>query len=232
MTLRGVLLDLDGTLGDHTEAELAAWKVNLATLRERFPEIDPAELRARYEESAPRHYVRLANGEVDLRGYWRARLADAIGPWGVPDDALFDRYAAVKERMWEGIQPLPGLDALLSGLRAAGLRLGLLTNGPSELQRRKIGLLALEERLDALAISGEIGAAKPDAIAYERALTLLGTSAHETAMVGDDRVNDIDGALAAGLARAVWLTAGEVRDLPAGAVVARSLGDVPGALGL
>ena len=232
MTLRGVLLDLDGTLGDHTEAELAAWELNLATLRERFPEIDPDELRARYEQAVARHYVRLANGEVDLRGYWRARLEDAIEPWGVPDDALFERYAAVKERMWEGIQPVAGLDDLLSGLRAAGLRLGLLTNGPSELQRRKIVRLDLEARLDAIAVSGEIGAAKPEAEAYVRALALLGTRADETAMVGDDRVNDIDGALAAGLARAVWLTDGDVRDLPAGAVVARSLGDVPGALGL
>jgi len=232
MSLRGVLLDLDDTLGDHRDAELAAWAVNLATLRERFPAIDEGDLRARYTEAVPRHYPRLARGEVDLRGYWRARLADAIEPWGVADDELFERYVAVKQRQWEGIQPRPGLDDLLTGLRAAGLRLGLLTNGPSDLQRRKIGRLALTHRLDAIAISGEIGAAKPDAEAYERALTLLGTRAGETAMVGDDRVNDIDGALAAGLLRAVWLIDEEVTDIPAGAAVARSLRDVPRALGL
>ena len=115
--------------------------------------------------------------------------------------------------------------------RSLGLRVGLLTNGPSELQRTKLAVTRLEFELDAVAISEEIGAAKPHREAFERAAELLGCALPELAMVGDSPAYDIEGALAAGLAAAV-LVAGERPFDVQGARAVAALEDVPGALGL
>ena len=56
---------------------------------------------------------------------------------------------------------LPGAEAVLHGLRQAGLRLGLLTNGAARLQREKIEASGLGMHFDAAVVSGEIGTGKP-----------------------------------------------------------------------
>lgn len=91
-----------------------------------------------------------------------------------------------------------GARELLDRLRAAGLRVGLLTNGPSTLQRRKLAVTGLDRLVDAVAISEEIGFSKPEPRAYRRAAELLGCQPEETAMVGDQLEWDVEGPLRAG----------------------------------
>jgi putative hydrolase of the HAD superfamily len=76
--------------------------------------------------------------------------------------------------------------------------------------------------LDGLAISAEVGAAKPDRAIFERALALAGVAAGEALHVGDTYDIDVAGARAAGIhAVHVDRSGGS-----AGAIA--SLADVPG----
>ena len=59
---------------------------------------------------------------------------------------------------------------------------------------------------------------------------MLGLEPGEVAMVGDHVVNDVAGALAAGLAAAVWVER-RPGELPEGAHLARELAEVPALLG-
>jgi FMN phosphatase YigB (HAD superfamily) len=61
---------------------------------------------------------------------------------------------------------------------------------------------------------------------------MLELPAGEVAMVGDHVVNDVAGALAAGLAAAVWVERRPGETLPPGAHLARELAEVPRLLGL
>ena len=67
--------------------------------------------------------------------------------------------------------------------------------------------------------SGAVGAAKPDRAIFAHALAALGVEASEALHVGDSRVNDYDGARAAGIAAllvdrgAVAESAGTITDL-------------------
>jgi putative hydrolase of the HAD superfamily len=80
----------------------------------------------------------------------------------------------------------------------------VITNGPSDLQRRKLAVAGLEAHLPLVFISGEVGYGKPDPRIFEHALSKLGIAPGEALMVGD-RVNlDVAGARAAGV-HAVWL---------------------------
>jgi putative hydrolase of the HAD superfamily len=206
----------------------------VALIRTRFPHVDDLELRRRYEVAAEAHWLAVATEEIAISEYRRRCIVEALEPWGGPDDELVDAYTAERNLVVERARPMPGAVETLRLLRSRGIRVGLLTNGPDEWQRRKLSVAGLDAELDAIATSGGLGAAKPEAAAYRGALDLLGTGASETAMVGDSLPNDVVGALEAGLAAAVWLPrAGESgAGLPAGALVARSLDDVPGLLGL
>jgi putative hydrolase of the HAD superfamily len=231
MELTGILFDLDGTLADTAGAERDAWDAIADVIEHHVPSIDRHELYARYTDVFEPHWTAFLGGEIDFGEYRRRRLGDAIAPWGELDDALFDAYRQEKRRGVERLRPFPAAVPILRQARSLGLRVGLLTNGPSELQRAKLAVTRLEGELDSIAISEEIGAAKPDREAFERAAELLGCALPELAMVGDSPAYDIEGALAAGLAAAVLVTGERPLDVQ-GARVVVALEDVPSALGL
>lgn len=228
--LRGVLFDLDDTLIDSAGADERVWLRVVELFAEIVPAADRGRLRERYVGVMPGHYAELAAGRVDLLTFRRRRLEDALSPWGVVEDGLFERYMDEKDRIIEEVVGFPDTVPVLRELRARGLRVGVLTNGPSDFQRRKLEVAELEGELDAIAISGEIGVAKPEREAFAIALSLLGTEPGQTAMVGDSLTADVEGALGAGLAAAIWLAADDAP--PAGAASARSLTEAVALLGL
>ena len=114
--------------------------------------------------------------------------------------------------------------ATIERLQGAGLRVGVLTNGPSEIQRRKLRATGVEGAVDAVLVSEELGVAKPDVRAFALAAAALGTEPSATAMVGDSLLNDVAGGLAAGCAPVVWIARREDDGAtPAGAVRAGGL---------
>jgi putative hydrolase of the HAD superfamily len=230
--LRAVLFDLDDTLADSTGAEERIWDDVAAIIEEHHPGVDRTALRVRYLEALERWYPQLAAGAIDLPTFRRVRLEDALEPWGPLTDELVREYTAEKARIADEIQVVPGALSVLRRIRARGIRVGILTNGPSAFQRRKIAATQLEVEVDAIAVSGELGIAKPEAEAYRLALELLGAEPGDAAMVGDSLANDVHGAIGAGLATAVWLPHGRQGTPPPGAIVAGALTDVPVLLGL
>ncbi len=229
--LRGILFDLDITLADNMGAWDSIWPDVAAKLAERYPDFDPESFREREMEVSERHYELLLRGEVDFATYRRNFLRETLEPWGELDDDTFTLYADARERALAAIRLYPDAVETVRSLRALGLKVGVLTNGPSRLQRRKLELLGLEDELDAIAISGEIGASKPEREAYAAAVAMLGLEPGEVAMVGDHVENDVAGALAAGLGAAVWVER-YPGELPEGARLARELAEVPRLLGL
>lgn len=229
MRLQGVLFDLDGTLADTGAAERRAWPALAAFLGSHAPGADPDELRRRYDGVFATHWADYLEGRIDFLTYRRRRLTDALAPWREVDDVLFEAYRLEKRRAVETLEPFPGAVEAIRSLRERGLRVGLLTNGPSDLQRRKLAVTGLAGELEAIAISEEIGAAKPAREAFALAAGLLRCELGRTAMVGDSLAYDIVGAIAAGLAAAV-LVGGDPGAAPPGATAVPSLAAVPDAL--
>jgi putative hydrolase of the HAD superfamily len=216
MPLAAVLLDFDDTLTDHSRVEQEAWDVVAQLVQRRLPHVDLPALRERYEDAFERHYRAMLDGLVDFRQYRRARLAEALEPWHELDDDLFGAYTEAKNATIDGASLFPDALGTIPRLRQAGLRVGVLTNGPSEIQRRKLRATGVEPLVDAVLISEEIGVAKPDVRAFAIAARALGAAATETAMVGDSLPNDVLGALAAGFGRVIWVSRRD-GELPAGA---------------
>jgi putative hydrolase of the HAD superfamily len=230
--LRGILFDLDDTLADSSGTETLVWDGVADVIAEYVPDVDREALRQRYMDVLEGHYAELAAGRIDFVTFRRRRLADALSPWGEVSDELLQRYMTAKERIADEMQPFPEAIAVVRALRGLGIRVGVLTNGPSTFQRRKLEVSGIGPELDAIAISEELGFAKPEPEAFAKALALLGTRAEETAMVGDSLENDVLGGIGAGLAAVVWMPGPRAGELPPGAHLARELREVPRLLGL
>jgi putative hydrolase of the HAD superfamily len=92
-------------------------------------------------------------------------------------------------------------DALpvIGRLRSAGLRLGIVTNGYTTMQIRKIRHHSLETRLDFVLVSEAVGVHKPDKAIFDLALARAEAAAHQALFIGDTPSTDIQGARNAGL---------------------------------
>ena len=67
-----------------------------------------------------------------------------------------------------------------------GVKLALVTNGASDIQRAKIARFELEHRFHHIQIEGEFGQGKPELAVYRHALEKLGCAADDAWMVGDN----------------------------------------------
>jgi putative hydrolase of the HAD superfamily len=117
--------------------------------------------------------------------------------------------------------PYPEVPAALAALRAAGLRLVVVSNWDVSLHEA-LAATGLAGLLHGAISSAEAGAAKPAAAIFERALALAGDVAPAAVVhVGDDATADVQGARAAGIAPVLIVRDGVAP--PAGVPVLRDL---------
>jgi putative hydrolase of the HAD superfamily len=163
--------------------------------------------------------------------YRRLVWNEAIAECGIADPLLADRLSILYplERRARYV-PFPDAKPVLDDLSRT-CKLGLVTNGPCDLQCEKLERGGLRGYFDAVAVSREVGILKPDPRIFAIALERLGVSAPDSAFVGDTPATDIKGAHAAGM-KAIWLNRSGAR-LPDGIVpdaTVASLSSLPGVL--
>jgi phosphoserine phosphatase len=159
----------------------------------------------------------VALGVDDGDGALAGALADSYVDQQRQGHPLIDGAAAYVRGLAEGDGDTPGRT-----------RLGLLTNGPSDIQRCKFEGTGLADCFDFVVVSGEVGIGKPDPAIFAHALEGLGTSASTTVMVGDSWERDVLGALGVGMT-AVWVADGRAApDNRPGVSVVDRVGELAG----
>jgi HAD superfamily hydrolase (TIGR01549 family) len=201
-------MDLNDTLEDDRVIP-GAIRRTCELVATRFPTLDLSQLVEVNERIWAEYWPQVEKecwlGSIDAanvsREAWR-RTIHACGS----DNASIVEFAFERAQNLdrEARRRFPDVADLLSCVQALDLRLALVTNGPSELQRDRLRSLRLSDAFDAVVISAEIGVAKPDPAPFLLATEQLDISTSEAWHVGDSLDSDISGARAAGLT-AVWL---------------------------
>jgi len=154
--------------------------------------VEPAALLAAYHDTFRQRQVQW-DAEQAVR-----ILAERAG--GSPSPAQVAQAAAVRRelarRVLSAVQPST-LD-VLDALRAAGYRLGLVSNATADTAEAWPGS-ALAARFDVAVFSFEAGVAKPDPRIYLAATTALGARPAECYYVGDGADSELVGAAALGM---------------------------------
>ena len=236
--IEAILFDLDDTLVDARGSWRAGFAEAITELHARSPALQRlGSPTAIYDE----HFRRYGEEAHRAAGYgeWQARftveaferlVAEHLGPDPELAAQLHARYlAAVPGHL----TLYPDAEPLLEQL-GARYPLGLISNGPSELQRPKIDKFALDRHFEVVLVSGELGVRKPDPTIFAMALEALDVSPQCAVFIGDNPTDDVAGACASGLS-AIWVNRGDWPAPADGAAPHAEVGElseIPAVLGL
>ncbi|HET9662200.1 MAG TPA: HAD family hydrolase, partial [Thermomicrobiales bacterium] len=190
-----VLFDLDDTLCDYAGARVGRLRIAFELAEECAGTTLTAPMDEVVQES-----IRIQPHGVD-------HFPEILAEYGIDDPAAIEQATKwfVGHR-FHGLQLFPDAIETLDVVRAGkpGRRLGLVTNGPAEVQTAKIELLGILPHFDFCLISGVFGFWKPDRQIFEEALTLGKATQSSAVMIGDSPEHDMAGAEAAGILT-IWI---------------------------
>ncbi len=203
-TVDGLVFDLDNTLFDFESAFAGVvsdfYEQHLRTTTP-VTRADAVAMMIRWDHDlhAVTQYV------PDLKARRFARWLSEWPGTGLDIAALTGWY---DEAMDQQMQPDPEVNTFLAHLNDRHVPWGIVTNGPSGMQRHKCQALGLDQLAPFIVVSEEVGYAKPDPRIFRDALDATGLTRSEQVMfVGDNPQTDIDGARRFGM-RTAWVRRG------------------------
>ena len=172
------------------------------------------------------HRGRDAASVVALRRACAEAMRPALGPAAdAPGELLTEALLASLR-----FATYPDVGPALRALRAAGVRLVVVSNWDASLHER-LAETGVAPLVDGAVASAELGAAKPEAAIFARGLELAGAPADAAWHVGDSPGADVEGARAAGLHAVLVDRDGDAAVVDPDVPVIGSLAELPPLLG-
>ena len=196
-SVKAVFFDFDDTL----QSRAGAFRLYCSDFLSRyFPEIRGEEKERRMDEMEEH----VDGGYKSREAYWPEMIA--LWDWKAapPLQTLVEDF---NTNFGKRVVMLEGSVETLRELKRRGYLLGMVTNGNSLLQNTKLDTAGIRDLFDMAVVSDDIGIWKPDKGIFEYAMKQLGVTPEQSLFVGDHPVNDIQGALGAGM-HAVWVDYG------------------------
>jgi len=165
--IRGVILDVDGTLVDSNDAHARAWVDALAEFGYQVP----------YERVRP------------LIGMGGDKVMPLLT--GLPaGDGKGKQIAERREEIFTSrhlpqVRPLPGARELLARMKEEGLKLAVASSSKQDSLRKLLALVGGEGLLDTPTSSDDADRSKPDPDIVKAALRRLGEPPEHVVMIGD-----------------------------------------------
>ncbi len=212
MTIKAIFFDFDYTLGCRDKYAYELYRQLV---------IDNSDISDDVEREAVIQDCMIWDQKGNVN---KTYVADMVfNTYGIrfPDDfdAWWDRHLP------EYSLPYDDAEKTLTELRRRGYRIGMLSNGVSEGQRRKLEKAGLADYVDVSVVSGDIGVKKPGVELFEHAARLIGVRPEEAAMVGDIFARDVLGAYRSGM-MPIWFAVEPFMPCGAGITVIRSLSEL------
>jgi len=208
--IRAIFFDLNDTLIRYAEAERLSIEAGCRFVAKRYPAIDLTMFTeaiyhayvARFGYGTP-GFADLATLSVrELR--WELTTEALRNLEIEPDPKLVNELIHIYECTER--KSLCLFADTVKTLNALGERLplGIITNGPSAMQRAKLTALELTHRFRVIVVDTEFGHSKPDIRIFDYAAQKIGLTQEELLFVGNSPEADVAGAVAAGW-QCVWM---------------------------
>lgn len=197
--MKAIIFDLDNTLYNVEQYYLGAFK-------------EIAEyLSKKYNFSKQEIYKRLVN-------LWRGKTS----MYSHLFDDLLDFFELGNElgnvikifNNYDGeLKPYPDVIQTLKESKKRNYKLGILTDGNVERQKRKIKSLGIIQFFDIIIFTKEINNPKPSEIPFQEAINKLKITPQKSFYVGDNPLIDFEGAKKVGM-KTVRVLKGEFKNIP------------------
>ncbi|MFC8125154.1 HAD family hydrolase [Streptomyces sp. NPDC057302] len=202
MPIKAVVWDVDDTIFDYAHADTTGMHAHLTAegLIERYETAERAL--ALWKEVTERHWARFSAGGIEFEAQRRDRVREFLDAVLTDQeaDAWFARYLGHYESAWTLFpDTVPTLDALAGEYRHA-----VLSNSALAVQERKLSVLGVRDRFEAVLCAADLGVSKPAPEAFLAVCEAMGLRPDEIAYVGDQPEIDARGARDAGLL-GIWL---------------------------
>lgn len=215
--IKTILFDMDETLCDTSKANNQAIKALEAKFAQLLPtqakyaaKFAQAYLQGIYKNLDDRYQKKLLpiTDEKQFRLDLIKLILDDLGV-----DSQSNNVILVLQECFDNSRELyfdfyEGIEDWLVKLRAT-YKLGVITNGPSFSQTKKIARVNLKDKVDFILIGGEEPAEKPAASIFQKALKLSQCQADEAIHIGDSLTADIQGANQLGIP-SIWISHGNI----------------------
>lgn len=176
--VKAVVFDLDDTL--YMENEFVEYGLkNAANVAETVYGIVNAneKIRSLYQESKANVFDRLVNAE---------KIKDK-------EIAVAGLVKAYRNCEPKSLRCNPGVLDLLKTLKKKEIHMGIITDGFADVQKSKIKALGIQEYIDEIVITDELGGVqcrKPNPIGFEKMLKMLDVKPQEMVYIGDNPNKD------------------------------------------
>lgn len=135
-------------------------------------------------------------------GFWIDLTRDWMAKIGLPADRLDDIMQIARERLYGPKQKIFWLYedtvSALDRLRSKGVRLAVISNWDYSLHR-VVRQLNIQHYFEKVYASLEVGVEKPEPFIFTNALAELGAKPEETLHIGDNPLDDVQGARGVGM---------------------------------
>lgn len=200
--MKAIIFDVDDTLYDQLVPFQRAIQQQFS-----IPDEQMAQLYLAFRQISDANFHASERGDISMEDMRVLRIQGACEQFGYRvtrdqaltfqnDYARFQGEIVLTEEMQE----------VLTFCVAHNIPIGIITNGPTEHQWKKIHQLGLLRYIpkESIFISAEVRVAKPDTLLFRHVEQQLGMTANQMIYVGDSYENDIVGAKNAGW-QAIWL---------------------------
>lgn len=202
-----LIFDLDDTLYFQKEQFVKATEKNSL----KFGEVDIDQLYEQFQYFSEQAYFMRERGELSFQDMRVQRIQLAYEAQGI---VLSHENCQSWQRDYlyeqNHISLSPTVVEILNYCQSQSMEIGIITNGPSDHQRMKLESLGLDRWFSPkqVLVSGDVGVSKPDRQVFDLMATRL--KGNPRYYIGDNPVNDVQGALNAGW-QVIWLnTKGEL----------------------
>ncbi|GGB04864.1 HAD family hydrolase [Agarivorans gilvus] len=197
---RVLMFDLDDTLVDDGQATASAAK---ALFQHYQPQQEAAAL-THWQRALKKYYPDFLQAKISASEMRQARAREALQMPQLSDAEAEQAFEYFMQQYIAATQLYAESLACLAQLRQQGWRLALVSNGPEDMQQRKVTAAGLNPYFEFVLTAEAAGAAKPKAAIFQQAAQRAQVSLSQCCYIGDNLANDAQGAAAAGM-QSIWL---------------------------